>query len=113
MWNSPGCDGALIALEESTSDRYEQALLKLGVPAYKVPYFKNWVSRWHKTASQGVGEDSPQAFARRLETEQFPEWQCRQAFQAVKIWLALEQGAGIPEPEPLPDRLQIVKVEYR
>lgn len=92
MRNSPSCDGPLIALGEDQWQRFEEALVKLGVPTYKAPFFRSWIHRWAKIPFTGVGENTPQAFARSLEAQMVPEWQCRQAYQAVKIWLECSQG---------------------
>lgn len=53
-----------------------------------MPYFQGWVEQWlHADLQIAPGQDPARRFAAWLESQGVAEWRCRQAFQAVRIWL--------------------------
>jgi integron integrase len=87
---------------------YRQALECGGVPAHHRIYYERWVQRWLTMGLTGSPVvEAAQVFSGVLEKEGVPQWQCRQAYQAVKIWLSMvpaePASRGRSWPEVLED----------
>lgn len=85
MHNFPIGDG----VEVGRWERFEEALGMAQVLPHQMPHFRRWVEVWLRTdATSRVGREAHD-FAKSLELEGKPDWQCRQAFQALTLWLQL------------------------
>lgn len=85
MSNSPLCGGAGDSAVNLA--RYREALVREGVPFRYHEYYERWVENWLSSDLCAHPTEEPaKVFASWLERQNFPDWQCRQAFQAVRIW---------------------------
>jgi integron integrase len=74
-----------------------------GVRPDLVGYYVRWVRTWQEDALELPPAKSPaSAFASSLAHRGLPDWQCRQAFQAVIIWSELFLGEVAPPSTPAP-----------
>jgi len=91
-------------MDPSLVSRFTQELRDRGVRPDLLVHYVGWVRSWLSTRpSQTPGRQSPQAaFATALAREGKADWQCRQAFQAVKIWGEVLSAQGIPADTPPP-----------
>jgi integrase len=99
MSNSPIDGGPLVAGESDLWALFGLELERVQVPAHHRPHFRRWVEIWLQsfpTSREGL---EVQDFAKRLESEGKPEWQCRQAYQALKIWVRLDPSTIVAKPE--------------
>ena len=86
----------MVAYSGEPRKRFQEALERAGVPFANRPHFARWVQTWlRETDSDLARQSSPQEFSDRLASKGAPEWQCRQAFQAVLLWQKMAT-------EPLP-----------
>lgn len=95
---------------------FTQELASRGVKPHLLPYYVRWVRNWQSQPEQVLGHQSPQAaFATSLAREGTPDWLCRQAFQAVKIWHEVQTSLQ-PESRPpayVPDWDQLLQTMRR
>lgn len=71
--------------------RFHERLLGAGVAPHHIDYHEQWVTDWLRRDLPPRSTGSPaQRYARLLEGEGVSSWRCRQAFQAVSHWLAIE-----------------------
>jgi len=90
MQNSPFCEDDGDRALGTDLARYRKALISEGVPYQHHGYYERWVKTWLGYDVTVHPNESPaQVFASMLEEKGVPDWQCRQAFQAVRIWSAL------------------------
>ena len=76
---------------ESAWHSYGLAMAQAGVPVHHRGYYGAWVERWQRSGIVGSPTvEAAQAFSGQLESEGVPEWQCRQAFQAVRLWCSIQ-----------------------
>jgi site-specific recombinase XerD len=74
---------------------YRKALLEQGVPEMNRPYYEKWVLAWMESdVFHSRSADPAQAYSSWLEAHALPTWKCRQAYQAVRVWLSL----AVPDP---------------
>jgi site-specific recombinase XerD len=101
MRNFPIGGDLLVAGESDAWAEYARALDEARVPWNNKPYFRRWVEMWLLTSPTRRAGREAQDFARRLEEEGKPEWQCRQALQALTLWLRLHpsEDQGTPQPD--------------
>ena len=94
MQNSPlGAGEADGALGQNLT-RYREALIKHGVPDLHRGYYERWIRTWLAYDPITFPAENPaQAYSSLLEQMGVPEWQCRQAYQAVRIWSDMESLA--------------------
>lgn len=97
MHNSPFCDGTLVALTKSDWDRFNEALALGGIADHRRPHFRRWAERWLAIPTDQFGRSSAEEFAQALQREGTEDWQCRQAFQAVKLWQRLRSSPAADE----------------
>jgi len=91
MRNFPLCVGPLVACEDAVWVRYREAMASQGVPIHHRSYYEGWVRLWLDSGLHVPPRDDPaQIFSSFLESRGKPEWQCRQAFQAVKVWSSIQ-----------------------
>lgn len=70
--------------------RYRERLLSSGIPYAHLVHYERWLMDWRRREIPERPHVSlAKAYARLLEDEGTPAWQCRQAFQAVNHWLLL------------------------
>lgn len=101
MDNSPYCEAGRPVDDDGVWERYRRYLLVNGVTDRAVPYYCRWVKEWlAKPPEPRPGLDSARVFGLSLHAKGCEDWQCRQAYQAVKRWLELGPGEK-KEPEPL------------
>lgn len=87
MSNSPFDDGVLIALEDPAWERFRVEMARQGVPEKYRPYYQGWVQKWlNERPDPDPLRESGQVFSDGLARRGVPDWQCRQAFQAVSLW---------------------------
>jgi len=66
-------------------------MAQASVPVHHRGYYLRWVERWQQSGIVGSPTiEAAQAFSGHLEREGVPEWQCRQAFQAVRLWCSIQ-----------------------
>lgn len=83
---------------------FSDQLVVRGVRPDLVGHYRRWVHQWLKeSGSVPPSRASASVFSRLLETAGVPEWQCRQAFQAVSVWTELFPSTRAPDPEAAPD----------
>lgn len=75
-------------------------LVQRNVPDHRRPHFRRWVQKWLELSEDQFGKSCAEDFARAMEMEGKDEWQCRQAFQAVKLWQSV-QVASVPSESAL------------
>lgn len=79
---------------------FRERLLRDGVQARHLPYYEGRVCQWLELGLEVLPGQAPErVFSRWLEMQRVPEWQCRQGFQAVRNWLALEDSEVL-DPDP-------------
>jgi len=100
MHNSSFCEGALVAGAESGWQKFGETLALQGIADYRRSFFRRWVEIWLALPVGRFGKSSAEDFARALELEGKEEWQCRQAFQAVKLWQSIQTPPQAPESDP-------------
>jgi integron integrase len=78
-------------LASSRLAAFHGRLLGAGVLSQHLGYHERWVADWlrRNLPPRSTGSQA-QTYARLLEGEGYTAWQCRQAYQAVTHWLALE-----------------------
>ncbi len=71
---------------------YEKALLDLKVPVHARYYWERWVCKWLDDPTDILpGHTHAELFSARLEADGVPEWMCRQAHQAIALWVSLQK----------------------
>ena len=79
---------------------FSDQLVTRGVRPDLVAHYRRWVRQWLKeSAFDPPSRASASAFSALLAKAGVPEWQCRQAYQAVLVWTELFPPA--PGPDPL------------
>ena len=99
MSNSPIDGGPLVAGESDLWALFGLELERAQVPTHQRPHFKRWVEMWLQSSPTTREGLEVLDFAKRLESEGKPEWQCRQAYQALKIWIRLNPQPITAKPE--------------
>lgn len=97
MRNSPIDGWPLVGPTSGMWVRFEVALDQAKIQAHHRPHFRRWVEEWLQSTTTSRAGLEAADFAKQLEVEGKPDWQCRQAFHAVRMWLSLE-----PPPNDLP-----------
>jgi len=82
-------------------ERFAEALGMAQVLPHQQPYFRRWVEVWLRTSPTCLAGREARDFAKSLELEGKPDWQCRQAFQALTLWLQLFPLGNMKTPEPV------------
>ncbi|MEN9353729.1 MAG: hypothetical protein RL318_1054 [Fibrobacterota bacterium] len=92
-------EGVRYSVPQEEWDAFRVRLLKDGVPKHHLPFLEARVCQWLETDLERVPRaDAAGQFARWLEAQGVQDWQCRQGYQAVRIWLELE-AARAPQVE--------------
>jgi integron integrase len=113
MQNSPFCVDEAGEVPEASLVLYRDALILQGVPVQHRGYYERWVRSWLAHDLMVPSGDTPaQVFSSYLEKTGVPDWQCRQAYQAVRIWSALVMPET-PQPELLGWEEVLNKFEHR
>lgn len=79
--------------------RFGLALEEARVPEHHQVHFRRWVQTWMDQSPTDREGLEVAAFAKRLEAKGTPDWQCRQAFQALQLWLRVnppQEDEGSP-----------------
>ena len=104
MDNSPLC----VRAEDQGWLRFRELLVERGVPVAHRAYYERWVHKWVQAGLEVGPTGSPeQCFSSWLEGQGVQEWQCRQGFQAVKLWVEAN-----PVPVPSMDGWPAVLEEF-
>lgn len=75
--------------------RFRECLARDGVPLRLHRYYEGRVAEWLARGEMpDPGGDVARSFAAALEREGVPDWQCRQAHQAIRMWEDLELEPG-------------------
>lgn len=91
-------------LDHVQVQRFLDELAHKGVRPDLFGYYLRWVRTWLEEASElPRTRSAASAFASSLSRKGLPDWQCRQAFQAVRVWNDLILADTPPEvpSEPL------------
>jgi len=95
MSNSPSCVDAS-GVRATGWDAYRAAMVATDVPERYRGYYERWVRIWiARRIPMSPGVEPAQVFSSVLEREGLPAWQCRQAFQAVRIWSDLVEPVSV------------------
>jgi integron integrase len=95
MLDSPKSDEAGSFVCGQSWAKFQDAMEAQGVPDKNRTHYERWVKTWLGSEVEALPAQEPaQTFASFLERNGLPDWQCRQAYQAIRIWTSL------PEPEP-------------
>src|ERR1035437_163321 len=95
MRNSPFCEEENAPCSSPEWVGYRKALFEQGVPEPYRLHYEKWVWVWLESeVFHSRAADPAQVFSTWLEAHHLPTWQCRQAYQAVRIWLSLV----VPDP---------------
>lgn len=82
---------------------FSDLLVARGVRPDLVGHYRRWVRQWlEESGSVLPSRSSASAFSRILATSGVPEWQCRQAYQAVSVWTELFPATRGHEREAAP-----------
>lgn len=68
-------------------EAFLERLRRYGVKEHVRPYYVGHLEKWLALAPEPTRLDPGQAHAQRLARSGVPDWQCRQALQAVRVWL--------------------------
>lgn len=83
---------------------FRRRLFRDGVAERLHIYYEKRLLQWLRSPLRPVpGLDPARGFAQQLAREGVPDWQCRQAYQAVRVWIGLEPRAQVPTPAPAPE----------
>jgi len=73
-------------------NEYRVRLRSHGVAERMLGFFVGWVKQWQRLALDNLPGKSPaRVYASFLERQGYEVWRCRQAYQAVREWLAMEE----------------------
>jgi len=90
----------LVAFTEGDLSRFDEALERCGISGHRKPHFTRWLELWLAKCQTESRECEPEEFVRGLEREGKPDWQCRQAFQAIRLWQNLTASERNTQIEP-------------
>jgi integron integrase len=96
-------EGVRYSVPEAHWEAFRARLMREGLPQRQVPFFEGRVCQWLDSDLEvPPGADPARHFAQWLEANQVPDWQCRQAYQAVQLWLKLEAERAATVKAALP-----------
>lgn len=73
---------------EAVWARFQEVLESASVPHPQRFYHRRWVDQWlDRLQGAPPPRDAAREYAQQLESEGFPDWQCRQAMRSVESWL--------------------------
>lgn len=89
-------------LEGVRLERFRAQLLKSGVHPRLHSYYEARLSQWLAQEPAPTRDHPGRLYAKQLAAQGVVDWQCRQAYQAVRLWLELlaQEPPAEPEAEP-------------
>lgn len=101
----------MIASEDPCWSFYREEMARQGVPEKHRPFYQGWVLKWQGASlDPSPRTEAAQVFASWLEARGVPEWQCRQAYQAVRLWEASQKTPEPPRAGAWPEVLAELRV---
>lgn len=92
------------SLQGPSLQEFRTRLLQAGIHPRLHVYYEGHLNDWLAQAPQPTSGNPCRLHARQLAAQGVPEWQCRQAYQAVRTWLELQarapEAATVEESPP-------------
>lgn len=89
-------------LEGERLEQFRTSLLQSGIHPRLHVYYERRLQEWLAQDPKPTRENPGRLYARDLAAQGVEDWQCRQAYQAVRVWLELRAQDPVPEAEMPP-----------